>query len=218
MAFPDTSQSALLRLHDEDELVRRQSYEAIIAAYWSPVYGYLRRRWRERDEDSADLTQSFFSKAIEAGTLLRYDPSRAAFRTYLRICLDNFVINARREASRRRTSPLNFDVQAPAESPEELFRQEWIRSLFGLAIEDLKNTRDDIRFRVFELYDLNELESRPTYADLAKQFGTTPERITNYLAAMRRDFRKAVLNRLRDITATEREFQSEARAILGVEV
>jgi hypothetical protein len=35
---------------------------------------------------------------------------------------------------------------------------------------------------------------------------------------MRRDFRKAVLKRLRDLTATEREFRAEARAILGVEV
>jgi hypothetical protein len=71
---------------------------------------------------------------------------------------------------------------------------------------------------VFESYDLAESESRPTYAALAAQFNTTTDRITNYLAAARRDFRKAVLNRLRELTANEREFRAEARAILGVEL
>jgi hypothetical protein len=34
---------------------------------------------------------------------------------------------------------------------------------------------------------------------------------------MRRDLRKAVLSKLRDLTATDREYRSEARALLGVE-
>jgi hypothetical protein len=35
---------------------------------------------------------------------------------------------------------------------------------------------------------------------------------------MRRELRKAVLKRLRELTITDREFRSEARAILGLEV
>ena len=35
---------------------------------------------------------------------------------------------------------------------------------------------------------------------------------------MRRDFRKAVLSRLRNLSANEREFRAEARNILGVDV
>jgi RNA polymerase sigma factor (sigma-70 family) len=175
-------------------------------------------RWREMDENAADLTQAFFSKTIEASTLNTYDPARGTFRTYLRTCLDRFVINARKQHNRRPTVQLDFDVEGPAESPEELFQREWIRRLFSLAIEDLRGSREDLRFRVFESYDLTESELRPTYAGLATQFGTTTDRITNYLAAARRDFRKAVLNRLRELTANEREFRAEARAILGVEV
>ncbi len=103
-------------------------------------------------------------------------------------------------------------------SPEALFQREWVRSLFTLAVEDLRASRDNLRFRVFESYDLNESDARPTYDELATQFGVTTVTITNYLAAMRRDFRKAVLTRLRELTITEREFRAEARAILGVEV
>lgn len=200
MSFPDTRHSALLRLHDNDESVRRQSFEAIVDAYWQPVHKYLRLRWRESDENAADLTQAFFSKTIESATFAGYDPAKGTFRTYLRTCLDHFVRNARKQASRTQTLPLDFDVAASAESAEELFHREWVRSLFSLVIEDLRASRDDLRFRVFERYDLNESEVRRTYDELAAEFGVTPVAITNYLAAMRREFRKAVLRRLGELT------------------
>jgi len=218
MRFPDTRHSAILGLHDPDETVRRQSYDAIIGAYWQPVHMYVRLRWRETEENAADLTQAFFSKTIEAATLTSYDAAKGTFRTYLRTCLDRFVLNARKQASRAQPLPLDFDLASPAESPEELFHHEWVRSLFSLALEDLRATGGGLRFQVFERYDLTDSDDRPTYGDLAAEFGVTAATITNYLAAMRRDLRKAVLNRLRELTATEREFRSEARAILGVEV
>jgi hypothetical protein len=76
-----------------------------------------------------------------------------------------------------------------------------VRRLFCLAIQDVRAKREGIRFQVFEKYDLSFGCARPTYLQLAKEFGITPETVTNYLAAMRRDFRAAVLNRLRDLTA-----------------
>jgi RNA polymerase sigma factor (sigma-70 family) len=215
MSFPDTRHSAIIGLSDEDQTIRRQSYAAIIGAYWHPVHKYVRLRWRESTEDGSDLAQAFFLSALESGALAGYDPARGSFRTYLRTCLDHFVINARKRNARTQALPLDFDVAASGELPDELFQREWVRNLFSLAVEDLRASSDQLRFGVFETYDLSESEARPTYSELATQFGTTTERVTNYLAAMRRDFRRAVLNRLRELTANECEFRSEARAILG---
>ena len=217
MAFPKTSHSAIHGLHDQDSAVRRQSMEAVIGAYWHPVRKYLRLRWRETVEDSADLTQAFFSKSIEAGTFTDYDPARGTFRTYLRTCLDRFVLNARRKVPAP-SIQLDIDIASPEEAPEDVFHREWVRSLLTLAIDDLRASQDEIRFRVFERYDLNDSDPAPGYADLAAEFGVTTACITNYLAAMRRELRKAVLKRLRELTVTEREFRSEARAVLGIEV
>jgi hypothetical protein len=44
----------------------------------------------------------------------------------------------------------------------------------------------------------------------------TPATLTNYLAAMRRDLRSIVLEKLREITSGEREFRDEARTLLGI--
>jgi RNA polymerase sigma factor (sigma-70 family) len=218
VAFPTTRHSAISGLRDDDESVRRLSYEPIIAAYWHPVHTYLRLRWRIADDDAADLTQDFFTKTIECETLTAYDVAKGTFRTYLRTCLDRFLINRQKQLSRVQTLALDFDVAALGESAEELLEREWVRSLFSLAVEDLRASKCGVRFRVFEEYDLKDSNARPTYGEIAAQFGVTAETVTNYLAAMRRDFRKAVLNRLRELTATEREFRLEARAILGIEV
>jgi len=40
----------------------------------------------------------------------------------------------------------------------------------------------------------------------------------NYLAAMRRDLRCAVLEKLREITSGEQEFRREARTLLGIDL
>jgi len=50
------------------------------------------------------------------------------------------------------------------------------------------------------------------------ELGLTTVEVTNYLAATRREFRKILLAKLREVTATEDEFRTEARSLLGVEI
>ncbi len=95
-----------------------------------------------------------------------------------------------------------------------------VRSAFALAVDRLRaaceasgRTR---HFALFEAYDLEEGE-RVTYRDLALRHGLTETTVTNHLAAVRRQFREIVLDTLREVTASEREFRAEARALLGVD-
>ena len=71
--------------------------------------------------------------------------------------------------------------------------------------------------RLFEIYDLEDARSRPGYEDLAREFGIAVTDVTNYLAFARREFRRIVLAKLREMCAREEEFRREARAILGVD-
>jgi hypothetical protein len=185
------------------------------------------------------LIQEFFAKAFEKGYFERYDPSKASFHGFLLVCLDRFVANqlkAHRRQKRSGARPhLSLDFAAaesefrnsPAAStvsPEEYFHREWVRSLFSLAIESLREfcrTRGkEIHFTLFELYDLgdfNEENSKPSYEILARRFGLKVTDVTNYLAFARREFRRLVLERLQETTASDEEFRREARALLGVD-
>ena len=107
---------------------------------------------------------------------------------------------------------------------EEYFHREWVRSLFALAVEDLRvqcaAAGKGARFALFERYDLEESPAgeRPTYAQLGEAVGMSAVRVTNELAAARRDFRRLVLARLSELTASEAELRAEARSVLGIEL
>jgi hypothetical protein len=70
------------------------------------------------------------------------------------------------------------------------------------------------QFLVFEAYDI---AGDVSYRELAGRFELPETTITNHLSAMRRRFRETVLDTLREATASEQEFRTEARSLLGVE-
>jgi RNA polymerase sigma factor (sigma-70 family) len=223
--FPDTSATALAQAACPEGSRRRVGHEAIVAAYWKPVYKYIRLKWHESNEGAKDLTQAFFASAIEKGLFAHYDPEQAAFRTFIRLCADRFVINEREHARRLKRSggtvePLGDDVPAATSDPVEYFHREWVRQLFALAVDSVREEYArrgrSAAFRAFELYDLAG-DSRVPYATIATQLGVSVSQVTNYLAAVRRDLRRSVLDRMRALTATDREFRAEARAVLGVD-
>ena len=101
-------------------------------------------------------------------------------------------------------------------TPEEYFQQEWVRSVFTLAVDRLRGQVSEKHFALFEAYDLSEDRSI-SYRDLAERFSLPETTVTNHLASVRRQFRQIVLDTLREATASEQEFRAEARALLGVD-
>lgn len=237
--FPATRASLVADLAAGEPGVRERARARVVETYWKPVYKYLRLRWRLEPEDAEDLTQGFFAAALERGWLERYDAERARFRTWLRLGVDGHAANERKAARRLKRGgeiahvPLDFgaaeaevlraDAPAP-DDPEELFRREWVRSLFALAVEELRAKLESAGrqavWRAFERYDL---EGPPpggklTYADLARELDVPVTKVTNDLHAARRAFRECVLTRLAGLCATAEEFRDEARALLGADL
>jgi RNA polymerase sigma factor (sigma-70 family) len=239
VAFPQTRRSVVLAVGSADPDERARALDVLVAAYWRPVFRHVRARWREGDEDAQDLAQGFFAAALEKGWLARFDPGRGRFRTYLLTCLDGYVANERRAGRRLKrggdASVVPLETTGADGETRELplpdgtdleaqFQREWARSLFSLAIESLRSrcaaAGKEVAFALFERYDVEgaEADDRPTYARLGAEHGLPVTQVTNHLHWARRELRAAVLERLREITASEEEFRSEARALLGVEV
>jgi RNA polymerase sigma factor (sigma-70 family) len=236
--FPFTQWSAIVALRSGEQSERTRAFEIIVATYWKPVYKYIRLKWSKSNEDAKDLTQGFFAKAIEKDFFQGYDPAKARFRTFLRTCLDGFVANENKAAQRLKRGgaaqilPLDFagaegelkyiEIPSP-DSMDDYFEQEWMRSLFSLAIDALRAECETkgktAHFQIFQRYDLDETAGdKISYEQLATEFKTSASNVTNYLAYARREFRRIVLEKLREMTATDEEFQNEARAVLGVKM
>lgn len=235
MQFPSTNYSAIVAARSDDQAIRRRGFDTILTSYWKPAYKYIRLKWQIDNEDAKDLTQGFFATAFEKDYFATYDVAKASFQTFLRTCLDGFVANERKAGRRLKRGgdayhyQLDFlsaedELSSQASthlSPEDYFHREWVRWMFTLAVEALRQRCDEtgrsIHFQLFERYDLRD-DSQVSYASLAKEFGLDSATVNNYLAATRRDFRRIVLEKLREITATEEEFRTEARSLLGIDV
>jgi len=228
--FPTTRCSALLGARSDDAALRQRSWTALTAAYWKPAYKHVRVRWRKPREDAEDLTQAFFERAMERDFFARYEPERARFRTFFRVCLDRFVSNAEKARTREkrggaRALALDFDAaeaelaSAGPSTPEDLFDREWKRSIFSLAIDALRAQCDrdgkSPAFRAFERYDLADPDARPTYDAIAGELGVPATTVTNHLAWARRELRRLVIEELAGVTASPGELHREAQVLLG---
>jgi RNA polymerase sigma factor (sigma-70 family) len=236
--FPLTRRSVIEAVRSIDAGERERALELLCAAYWKPVYKYIRLRWNRPPDTAQDLTQGFFVELLERELLDTFDPQKSRLRTYLRVCVDSFVSNEDKVSRRQKRGgnvlhvALDFAgaeeelgatvIDAAAipspESLEEFFEKEWVRSLFALAVEELHDLcaarERDRTFRVFEAYDLDGNE-KISYEQLAREYGIPVTDVTNALAWARREFRKIALERLREICGSEEEFQREARATFG---
>ena len=237
-SFPLTRWSVLEAACGNDGSERARALDALCAAYWRPVYKYIRLRWNRLAPDAQDLTQGFFAQMLERELLNRFDPTKSRLRTYLRVCVDSFVMNEGKAAHRQKrggfvqhlaldfagaeqelgATTLDPASIASPDSLEEFFEKEWIRSLFALAVDDLRKLCDEKNrertFKLFEAYDL-EGDDGVSYEQLASEFGIAVTDVTNALSWARREFRKIALDRLRELCASDEEFQREAKAAFG---
>jgi len=237
MAFPATHLSLVRRAASGDSDTRAGAEEALAAVYWAPIYTHVRLTHRQDPADAEDLTQGFFVDALRRGLFARYDPERARFRTYVRRCVDSYVANAL-EAERRLKrggaaafvsidaaeieGRLTSEAQSGAPDADAVFQREWVRSVFTGAVRRLRERYRETgrvdRLALFERYDLADSDDiRPTYAELAEERGLRVTQVTNWLAAVRRDFRAIVLDIIRELSGSEDEFRADVRDLLGIE-
>ena len=230
-----TRHSVVMAAQSGDPGARSRAFEVIAAAYWKPIYKYVRMKWNMPTEDAADFTQDFFTRLLEKEFLDSYDSGKGRLRTFLRICADRFFMKQARDSHRLKRGgksgalAVNFEeaeqelATVPrSESPEDCFDKEWVRSLFMLGLQQLRASCESggkmVHLELFERYDLDEADPKPSYAHLATEFGLAVTDVTNYLAFARREFRRCVLDQLREMTASEDEFRREAQTLLGVEI
>ena len=236
LPFPATHQSVLDRIRSGDADTRRAAFGDLADGYWRPSYHYVRLHWRLDPEQAEDVVQGFFATAFEKKYLERYDPEKARFRTFLRICLDRYVQNRRKadRAARRggQTRLLSIDFpdaerefalvsSKDVSDVERFFHDETIRALFARTVDAMREgyAREgkDAVFAAFEQHDLQPGPDT-SYRSVAESLGLTTSQVTNYLHAARKRFRELALGHLRALVGTGEEFRQEARDLFGLDV
>lgn len=125
--------------------------EKLCAAYWYPLYAYVRRKGYDPDK-AQDLTQEFFYRLIRENYLGAVDRRRGKFRSFLLAALNHFMSNQRdyERAAKRGGGQTLFSLdetdaedrylREPAStlSPEKIFERNWFLTLFDQALARLR--------------------------------------------------------------------------------
>lgn len=210
--FPSaTAWSVVLGAADRGSADWRAHFETLVRKYWKPVWRYLVRRWGLNPDDAADFTQEFFARLLEEDTLRKASPAKGRFRLFLKFELRDLVV----EKLRRRTAQKRGGGRAPlplseadrdlrrspeASSPEDEFDRTWAAEIVSRALERLEERlRAGGRDTTWAVFRLCAVGAPPkTYRDCARELGLTVTDVGNHLFRARREFRRLLLDEVRE--------------------
>ncbi|MCX5684513.1 MAG: sigma-70 family RNA polymerase sigma factor [Planctomycetota bacterium] len=201
----------------------------LCAAYWYPLYYYVRRRGY-RAEEAQDLTQAFFAKLLEKGSLKVADPDRGRFRSFLLASLNHFLSNEwdRARAKKRGDKVLSLDIAgaesryslAPADglTAEKLFERRWAMTLLDLVLARLREEfAREGRESVFErLKDfLGGAAADAPYSKAAAELGMTEAAVKMAVHRLRRQYRRLLRAQIAQTVASPEEIDDEIRHLFA---
>ena len=217
MAFAPTQWSVILGTR-RDSADRPESLQRLCAAYWLPIYGYLRRRGH-MPADAEDLTQGFFAYLLDGDFLERPDPAKGRFRGYLVGALRHFLSSHFERVSAQKRGGgaqlVNWeDLDAEREfaacdqpllDPSEAYEKTWALTLLGRALRQLHEEQLAAgRGRQFEVLKgfLSSTPTRGDYDSAAATLGTSRTNVAVWVHRL--NHRYAELVKL-EVAATVRD-------------
>jgi len=121
--FATTHWSVVLAAGQGDSQAAKIALENLCAAYWYPIYVFIRRK-NYGPEEAQDLTQEFFSEIIAKEHLKLADRTKGKFRTFLLTMLDYFMAREWKRAHRQKRGGQFSFVSLDQLTPEERYRLE----------------------------------------------------------------------------------------------
>ncbi len=219
--FPDTAWediSAARRGQDDASL------QNLAAAYWRPLYFYLRRSGHSHD-DASDDVQGFFLHILSTPFFATVEREGAKFRSYLLASLRNWLArqHTRATAQKRggdvshvslsdlealRNAP---DLQEPGD-PELLYDRRWARELIARALVLLREEYTS-RGQADTFTALHGAlpggSGLPPYPDLAATLGGTEASARKAVFNLRQRFSEIVRREIRATVQTPGDADEE---------
>lgn len=227
--FASTQWSVVLSAAKGDPEASQEALEALCRAYWQPLYGYLRRTGRGR-EDAEDLVQGFFADFLERRAVEGVIRERGRFRAYLLACLKNYMRNEwNRERTQKRGGnavhlSLDWD-DAEARyrmdssedlSPDRLYDREWALNLIGRVVNRLRDEavaqgKQDRFDAMKQCLALGRGEI--PYDLIASQTGMTPSAVGVTVHRLRKRYRTLLRDEVAATLSSENQLDEEMKAI-----
>ena len=232
--FPKTRWTVLNNLSEIQSPQYRENLNFFISEYWKPAYCYIYKSWNTTNEEAKDLTQSFFISILERKTLENLSPTKGSFRSFVKACLKNFLLQHDRDSSRLKrggtsqnisinwneTENIQFEDHKTLQ-PDEVFDNEWTATLIKNGTKKLEQQLNKdgkiIYFKIFSDFyfsDTNEL----SYDHMSQKYKISKIDVGNYMKAARKMFKDIIKEMIMEYVDNEDEFNREFRALFGAKL
>ena len=205
--------------------------ESLCAAYWFPLYAYVRRHGFS-NEDAEDLTQAFFAKLLERHDFSGLKQENGRFRAFLLAALKNFLSNERDRAGRLKRggniTQLSLDWQSADTrfqiadggqiAPDAAYDREWAvslleRVLVRLAEESAAEGKAE-RFEQMKPF-LTLGKGEIPYASAAAALAMDGGAVRLAVHRLRKRYRELLRNEVADTLADPAMVDEELAVLLG---
>jgi RNA polymerase sigma-70 factor (ECF subfamily) len=221
---------SIIMLAADNSLEGTAALESLCAAYWRPVYAYLRRKGYS-PADAKDLTQEFFFRLIRQRSFASADPRRGRFRSFLLGALSHFLADQwdRAQAAKRGGGNLVISLDAEAEksyqtqvpatlATDQVFAQQWAWTLVNNALERLASAQavdgKALQFELLKPY-LTEEPHALAYQDLSAKLGASRNTIAKTIQRLRERFRLMVRQAALETVASPADLEDELRQLFA---
>lgn len=198
--------------------------------YWTPLYGYVRRRVSDAHE-AQELTQAFFAELLEKNYLGDADRKRGRFRSFLITAFKHFLSKewekARTQKRGGHLKTLSFDFQkadssrgqdpvASSLTAEQLYDREWALTLLVRIMERLQETmQQKDRGEQYELlkgYLVGERQPGG-YRETAERLGMSEEAVRQAVSRLRKEYRRLLREEISETVSDPAEVNDEIRKL-----
>jgi RNA polymerase sigma-70 factor (ECF subfamily) len=230
-SFATTHWSVVAAAGGESSAHARAALATLCAAYWYPLYAYIRRRGYQPDE-AQDLVQGFFTQLLEKDRIRAADPARGRFRSFMLASFNNFVANQRRNAQTvkrggsHRILSLDFNsgedryhLEPSHEvTPDVVFQRRWAMTVLENAVSRLQQEFELAgkadQFAALKVFLGGESEP-PAYRDVAGGLNTTEGAVKVAVHRLRRRCGEILRDEIAQTVTSDEDVDQELRDLLA---
>lgn len=228
--FATTRWSLVAAAADADAPAAKAALADLCAAYWFPVYAYVRRRGHDRHA-AEDLTQAFFARLLEKNDLAAADRTRGRFRSFLLAACQHFLANQHdyEHAQKRggNVSKLSLDFEtaegkfsrepaASHDSAERLYERRWALELLDRALTELRREYVETdREKLFETLKPTLSGDATGYDALGDRLGMTVGAVKVAIHRLRQRYRDRVRDVIGRTVADPADIDAEVRDLFS---
>lgn len=229
--FQPTRWTLIAEANGQDRAAARAALEKLCAAYWYPLYAYVRRRGRS-PEDAEDAVQGFFGRLVERDYFAAASRERGRLRSFLIHQMDCWLADeSRRRSAQKRGTGITLSMEnaetryaaepSTEETPETLYHRRWALTLLAEALAALES-QFSAEEKAAEFALLKPALTEPTASALdtaavAETLGIPRDQVRVRVHRLRTRFREVLLERIAATLHTSRrdELEAEMQALLA---